>query len=173
MKNNEESELFYWKLFNSGQTIDFWEQGQTRWTFFRVKFIFECDFEISWSLGPWDPWTLGLLDLFPPPTSHTFSYILLPPPVSSSYSPPLVWFGMVLVWFGKGGGCWVVTFEIEVGDGLLTFILMLKSWGGWWRWVYLDYNISSGPFLSYEIELEMDQDPSLTIFSFDSRMTFN
>ena len=55
-------------------------------------------------LGPWDPWTLGLLDLFPPPTSHTFSYILLPPPVSSSYSPPLVWFGMVLVWFGKGGG---------------------------------------------------------------------
>ena len=41
-------------------------------------------------LGPWDPWTLGLLDL-------------LPPPFSSSYSPPLAWFGMVLVLFGMGG----------------------------------------------------------------------
>ena len=29
---------------------------RTRWTFFRVKLVFE--FEISWSLGPWDPWTL-------------------------------------------------------------------------------------------------------------------
>ena len=29
-------------------------------------------------LGPWDPWTLGLLDLFPPPTyPHTSPYILL------------------------------------------------------------------------------------------------
>ena len=78
----------------------------TRWTFFRVKLVFEYEFEISWSLGPWDlwtpgpwnPWTLGLLDLFPPPTPpHT--YILLPPPISSSYSPPLVWFG-----YGGGGG---------------------------------------------------------------------
>ena len=70
-------------------------------------FVFECGFEISWSLGPLDPWTLGLLELFPPPTSNTSSYILLPPPVSSSYSPPLVWFGMVLVWYGMvwhGGG---------------------------------------------------------------------
>ena len=47
-----------------------------------------------------------------------------------------------------------MTFEIEVGDGLLTFLLTLKScrWvvGGW---VYLDYNVSSGPFLSFEIEI--------------------
>ena len=84
----------------------------TRWTFFRVKLVFQFDFKISWSLGPWDSWTPSL-------------YILLPPPVSFSYSPPLAWFGMVLVWFGMGG--WVVTFEIEVGDGLLTFILMLRS----------------------------------------------
>ena len=42
----------------------------TRWTFFRVKLVFERDFERSWSLGllnpwdhgclgPWDPWILG------------------------------------------------------------------------------------------------------------------
>merc|ERR1711983_172182 len=37
----------------------------------------------------------GLLDLFPPLTPpHTSPYILLPPPISSSYSPPLVWFGL-------------------------------------------------------------------------------
>ena len=34
----------------------------TRWTFFRVKLVFESDFEISRSLCPWDPWTFGLLD---------------------------------------------------------------------------------------------------------------
>jgi len=41
----------------------------TRWTFFRVKLVFECEFEISWSLGPldlgtlgpWDSWTSSLL----------------------------------------------------------------------------------------------------------------
>ena len=27
---------------------------QTRWTFFRVKLVFEFEFELSWSLGPWD-----------------------------------------------------------------------------------------------------------------------
>ena len=47
-----------------------------------------------WDLGtpgPWKPLTLGLLDLFPPPIPpHTSPYILLPPPISSSYSPPLV-----------------------------------------------------------------------------------
>ena len=66
----------------------------------RVKLVFECEFEISWSLGPWNPCTLGLLDLFPPPTPpHTSPYIFLPPNVSSYYSPPLVWFG-----YGGGGG---------------------------------------------------------------------
>ena len=54
-------------------------------------------------LGPWDLGTPGPGD--PPQTPpHTSSYILLPPPFSSSYSPPLVWFGMVLVWFGMRGG---------------------------------------------------------------------
>ena len=49
-------------------------------------------------LGPLDPWTfepsdLGTLGPLPPPTPpHTSPYILLPPPISSSYSHPLVWF---------------------------------------------------------------------------------
>ena len=90
----------------------------------------ECEFVISWSFGPWDlgtpglwnPWTLGLLDLFPPSTPpHTSPYILLHPPISSSYSPPLVWFG-----YG-GGRVGVVTLENEIGNGHLTFILILKS----------------------------------------------
>ena len=69
--------------------------------------------------GPWDPWTLGLLDLLPTLTiPHTSPYILLYPPISSSYSPPLVWL------CGRG----VVTLEDEIGD--LTFILILKSYGG-------------------------------------------
>jgi len=78
-----------------------------------------------WDLGtpgPWNPWTLGLLDLFPPPTPpHTSPYILLPPLISSSDSAPLVW-----LWGG-------VTLEDEIGDGPLTFILILKSCGvgGW------------------------------------------
>ena len=113
-------------------------QLKTRWTFFRVKLVFECEFEISWSFGPWDlgtpgpwnPWTLRLLDLFPPPTPpHTSPYILIPPPISASYSPPLVW-------FGYGGG--VVTLEIVIGDGPLTFILMIKKLrGGWWVFLRL------------------------------------
>ena len=38
-----------------------------------------------------------------------------------------------------------------------------KLWGGWvvgW-WVYLDYNVSSGPFLSYEIEIVNGPGPEL------------
>ena len=48
-----------------------------------------------------------------------------------------------------------MTFEIEVGDGLLTFLLMLKScqWVVVGGWVDLDYNVSSGPLLSFEIEI--------------------
>ena len=82
--------------------------SNTRWTFFRVKIVFECDFEISWTLGPWDPWTLGLLDLFPPPP---------PPPISSSYSPPLVWFGV-------GGG----SFDIGYWDWQLEIDLWPLYW---------------------------------------------
>ena len=62
--------------------------------YFTVKLVFECDFEITWSMGPLDLGTLGtfgLSDLFPPP--HTFSYLLLTHLISIS-----------LVWFGKGGG---------------------------------------------------------------------
>ena len=56
-----------------------------------------------------------------------------------------------------------MTFEIEIGDGPLTFILMLKSLGvgGWWWWVELDYNVSSGPFLSFEIEIGDGPGPEL------------
>ena len=36
----------------------------------------------------------SIFDLFPPPTPpHTYPLILLPPPISSSYFPPLVLFG--------------------------------------------------------------------------------
>ena len=64
--------------------------------------------------GPWNPWTLGLLDLLPTLTiPHTSPYILLYPPISSSYSPPLVWL------CGRG----VVTLEDEIGDGPLTLLL--------------------------------------------------
>ena len=33
--------------------------------------------------------------------------------------------------------------------------------GGWWVVVYLDYNVSSGPFLSYEIEIGDGPGPEL------------
>ena len=36
---------------------------RTRLTFFRVKLVFECDFQISWSLGPWDFGSEGCWDL--------------------------------------------------------------------------------------------------------------
>ena len=69
-----------------------------------------------------------------------------------------------MVWYGGGGG--VVTLDIEtIGYGPLTFILMLKSYGvvvvvvG--GWVVLDYNVSSGPFLSYEIEIGDGPGPEL------------
>ena len=104
--------------------------------------------------GPYNPWTLEPLDLgtlkpLPSPTpTHTSSYLFL---LLSS-------FGMV--WHG-GGYSWVLTLEIEIRDGLLTCILMLKSlWVGGW-WVELDYSVSSGPF--WALRLQMDQDPSLTI----------
>ena len=43
---------------------------------------------------------------------------------------------------------------------LLTFILMLKSWGwvGVW-WVHLDYSVSSGPFLTMNYEFDQDHGP--------------
>jgi len=57
-----------------------------------------------------------------------------------------------------------VIFEIEIGDGPLTFDLYIdvkKFRGGWWWWVELDYNVSSGPFLSFEIEIGDGPGPEL------------
>ena len=72
----------------------------TRWTFFRVKLIFEYDFEISWSLGPRDPWTFKLWNLW---TLGLSIFLLLPSYTTSSYFflPPSSWFGFM--WFGMGG----------------------------------------------------------------------
>ena len=117
---------------------------ETRWTFFRVKLVFEFEFEISWSSGPldlwtqkpWDSWTLGPL---PSSTTSTYLFLLhypnsfylfLPPPslltpFSSFYpftsfylflSPITSWFGMV--WFGMGGGVrWLWSFlSFDIGE---------------------------------------------------------
>ena len=99
---------------------------ETRWTFFRVKLVFEFAFEISWSSGPFDPETFGLLDfrtLGPLPSSTTSTYLFLlhyptafylflPPnsfyfllnPSTSFYvflylllPPGMVWFGLIWV----------------------------------------------------------------------------
>ena len=77
--------------------------------------------------GPWNPWTLGLLDLFPPPTPpHTSPYILLPPPISSSYSPPWVWshYGV------RGGGelwYWKMRLELDLYIDHKKLDLLLPS----------------------------------------------
>ena len=125
------------------------------------------DILVLGTLGPLDPWTLGLLDcLLTPfyillflPTSF---YLLLPPG---------------LVWYGGGGGAddndafWVLTLEIEIGDGPWTF-----NWhcGGWVVVVlHLDYSVGSGPLFEFwplRMRLEMDQDPSLTIKSVQIRV---
>ena len=96
----------------------------TIWTFFRVKLVFECDLRYLGRLGPWDLWTLEPLDtgtLGPPRPAtppHTSPYIFLPPPFSSSYFSPFLWF-----WYG-GVELWHWRMR---SDGLLTFILILKS----------------------------------------------
>ena len=61
-----------------------------------------------------------------------------------------------------------MTLEIEtIGYGPLTFLLMLKSYGvvGGGGGVELDYSVSSGPFLSYEIEIGDGQGPKLDNWS--------
>ena len=99
---------------------------KTRWTFFRVKLVFECEFEISWSFGswdlgtpgPWNPWTLGFLYLFPHPflsSSNTSSYFPLHPLTSSYLFLLLSSFGMLWLWR------W--TFDL--------YIDLKKLWVGW------------------------------------------
>ena len=89
------------------------------------------EFEISWSFepwdlgtpGPWNPWTSSLLQhLLILPLTSSYLLLSLPPTL-------LLWYGLVM---GCRGG-WVVTLENEIGDGPLTFILILKSCGvgGW------------------------------------------
>ena len=87
---------------------------RTRWTFFRVKLVCECEFEISWSLGPLDLGTLG-----PLPTSNTSWYFPLHPLTSSYPFLLLSFFGMVWLWGGEG----VVTLENEIGIGTSSFLL--------------------------------------------------
>ena len=95
--------------------------NETRWTFSRVKLVFEFDFETSWSLGPLDPGTLGLQDFG---TSSLLHQLLIPPPMSSyfllTYIPlllPTSYFLLPLVCFGLvwgGGGC-QLTMVLVVG----------------------------------------------------------
>ena len=126
-------------------------RNQTRWTFFRVKLVFECEFEISWSLGPWD---LGTPGPWNPWTSSLHQHLLILP-LRSSYLllslPPtlLLWYGLVR----KAGG-WVVTLENETGDGPLTFILILKSCGmGEWNPGTSSFLLHSLPLTSFHLLL--------------------
>ena len=126
----------------------------TIWTFFRVKLVFECDFEISWSLGPLDLWTLELLNLFPPlPSPHTFSYLFLSLPASSYTLLPdsissyflflgLVWLGMV--WCGLGQ----MTCEF-IHEEISMLFHSEKFYGWWWWWWWWHCN------LSYKLQVQV------------------
>ena len=63
-----------------------------------------------------------------------------------------------------GGGGWVLTLEIEMDYWRLTFYLYIDVEKLSVVVVYLDYNISSGPFLSYEIEIGDGPGPELDNF---------
>ena len=112
----------------------------------------------SWYFGPLDLGTLG-----PLPSSNKSSYFLWYPLTSSFLFFLLSFFGMV--WYGGG-----LSFDIGDWDWLVTIgdccdlLLEIDLWplywcwkvmgwvvvmGGWW--VHLDYNISSGPFLDFDL----------------------
>ena len=105
------------------------------------------DILVLWTLGPLDLGTLGPWDSW---TSFLRQHLLILP-LRSSYLllslPPtlLLWYG--LVW---GGGHLVLTLEIEIDNWTWSFNLYIdvkKLWGG----CASVYNVSSGPFLSYDI----------------------
>ena len=69
-----------------------------------------------------------------------------------------------IVWY-RGG----LRFDIGGSDWLLEIDHWPFNWcwkviGGGWLVVYLDYNVSSGPFLSYEIEIGDGPGPKLDTF---------
>ena len=126
------------------------KKWRTRWTFFRVKLIFEYDFEISWffgpwhhgSLGHWDIGTLGHWDLgaigpqnfqtsyFLQSPPHTFSYLLLSHTHTSPTLPYLLlslptsfWLG--LVWYGM---VFMVWFSKFISSTQKSFMVR------WWLW---------------------------------------
>ena len=95
----------------------------TRWTFFRVKLVFEFEFEISWSLGPLNLRTLGPWDSW---ISSFFQHLLILPHTSSylllSLLPTLLlWYGLV-----KGGG---VSCDIGEWDWRWNFDLYIDPLG--------------------------------------------
>ena len=109
---------------------------KTRWTFFRVKLVFEFEFEISWSLGPldlgssgpWDSWTFSLLQhlLILP---HTSYYLLL--------SLPLVWFG-----YGGGNELWHWRMRLEI-----------DLWPLYWSWKVVGWVGGTSSFLLHSLPL--------------------
>ena len=57
-----------------------------------------------------------------------------------------------------------MTLEIEIGDGPLTFMLMLKSFEVGGGGCSLDNSVSSGSFLSFEIQIGDGPGPELDNF---------
>ena len=128
--------------------------NQTRLTFFRVKLVFEFEFEISWSSGPldlwtqrpWDSWTLGLWDLFPPPP---------PPPIPSSYTslPPFIF---SFSSFSPNS----FHFLLHPFTSFYLFLSPITSWFGmvWyggvviWLWSFLSFDIGDW-YLRWTLDL--------------------
>ena len=75
----------------------------------RVKLVFEYDFEISWSFGPLDLQTLGLLGFWSSSLlnhllilslTSSYLFLLLLPTTSCTLLPPSFFSYFLLVWFG-------------------------------------------------------------------------